>query len=333
MTKLLLATLPLLLVACSHAPRPDLKPAWISGADLQYPASRFLTGQGEADSQAVARDRARADLAKNFSVNIREKSSDVASYAQKGDEPAANAAKISRAITTQTDQLLRGVRIADIWQDPATQQWFALAVLPRQRTAASLRERIAKFDAATRAWLLQARSAQDPIAKIAAADRAVAAQMQRAALQSELRVVDATGRGVAAPWNLGELQADQTALLARVVMTAAARGKDADKVQALLAGALAEAGFSVKSGAPYTMTAALDYNILPPRNGWYWITGTLSVSLDGANAAHGMKRWPLKVSATDPALARQRLMGQVAEDLHDGIREAVLNFAETKAVD
>ncbi|HET7307009.1 MAG TPA: LPP20 family lipoprotein [Gammaproteobacteria bacterium] len=327
-TKLIPLAVPiLLLVACSHAPRPDAKPAWVDGPATQYPASRFLIGRGEAAQTAVARDRARADLAKTFSVKVSEHGEDVSSYSQDGQQPAANALDVSRRITTQTNALLKGVRIADTWQDPATHTYYALAVLSRPQTAAALREQIADLDANTRARLLQARDSNDLLTKIAAADRAVTAQTTRAGLQSELRVVDITGHGSTPPWNLGQLQANRAALLKRLTINAAADGQNAAAVQKLLAGALADAGFTVQSGAPYTMTATLDYKNLPPRNGWYWIAGTLSVALNGSNQARGIKRWPLKVSATDPGLAQQRLMEQVAQNLHNDIEAATLQFA------
>ncbi|HET7370902.1 MAG TPA: LPP20 family lipoprotein [Gammaproteobacteria bacterium] len=331
-SRLFTLPLPLLLAmligACSHAPRPDAKPTWITGPAASYPASQYLTGRGEADTLATARDRARADLAKIFSVKVSEHSEDTSTYSQGGDAPATNTLDVNRRITTKTDALLRGVRIVDTWQDPATRVYYALAALPRSQAAAALRARIVELDAATHAWVAQARGSDDLIAKIAAADRAVNAQAKRAVLQNELRVVDITGRGVKSPWNLGQLKADRAELLARLTIAPASEGKNAAALQKLVAGALADAGFTVKPAAPYTMTATLDYNELPPRNGWYWITGTLSVALDGIPEAHGIQRWPLKVSASDPALARQRLLDQVAQKLHNDIQATVLRFAD-----
>lgn len=323
-------TLPLLITlgACSHGPKPDAQPDWILGQSSQYPASRFLSGRGQADTAAVARDRARADLAKVFSVHVNEQSKDVASYSQGGgDAPAKNSLDVSRNVTTRTNEVLRGVEIADTWQDPATQVYYTLAVLPRAKAAASLRTQIAGLDAGTRAYLARARDSNDLLTKISAATHAVAAQTERAGLQRELQVVDITGRGSPAEWSLGKLRADKAALLARLKITAAAEGDNAPALRKLLAGALADAGFTVGAAADYTMTARLDAAKLPPRDGWYWITGTLRVTLDGATRAHGVQRWKLKASGTDPALAEQRLMDQVARTLDHNVQAAVLHFA------
>lgn len=317
--------------ACSQAPKPNRQPDWVLGQSAQYPAARYLTGRGEADELAVARDRARADLAKVFSVNVSEQSQDVSSYSQ--SESAAkgatsrNAMQVSRSLSVQTRQILNGVEIAQTWQDPDTRVYYALAILSRAKADTALRSRIADLDASTGVYLAQARASNDLLQKIAAATQAVTLQSERAVLQSELRVADITGRGMPPDWNLGKLKADKAALLARLKVSATADGKDSQAVQKLLAGALANAGFTVSDGADYVMTAHLDYAVLPPRDSWYWITGTLEVAMHGAGKAHGVRRWQIKVSGSDPALAQQRLMDEVAADLQNDISTTVLEFA------
>ena len=61
-----LIVLLLLLAGCASG-RPD----WTeSGKSNEYPASRYLTGIGTAADLGTAKDRARANLAKIFSVKI-----------------------------------------------------------------------------------------------------------------------------------------------------------------------------------------------------------------------------------------------------------------------
>ncbi|MGH8399835.1 MAG: LPP20 family lipoprotein [Gammaproteobacteria bacterium] len=328
-------SLSILLAGCSQSPKPNAQPDWVLGQSAQYPASRYLAGRGQADELAVARDRARSDLAKIFSVKVSEQSKDVSSFSQTDSAAKGAATKnslaVSRSVDTSTDQILNGVEIADTWQDPQTQVYYALAILSRAKADAALRAQIAGIDAGTRTYLAQAQASDDLLVKIAAATQAVDAQTERAGLQSELQVADIAGVGLPPAWSLGQLQADRSALLARLRINAAAEGKDAAAVQKLLAGALAGAGFTVGSDAGYTMTARLDYDALQPRDGWYWISGSLQVNLDGAGHAHGVRRWQLKVSASDPVLAQQRLMDQVANDLQTDIQSTVLKFASGNA--
>ena len=326
--------LPLLLAACSTTKPQNAVPDWVAGTSTAFPTSQYLTGRGEADVLALAQDRARSDLAKTFSVDVSEQSKDVSSYSQStapGNAGPQNSLDVSRNISTRTDAVLQGVVISDTWQDPQTHAYHVLATLSRNKAAAALRQQIADLDAGTQASLAAAQGSSDLFDKIAAAGQAVDTQQTRAGLQRELQVVDVTGQGMAPQWPLAKLQADRTALLKQLRVSAASEGRDADAVKKLLAGSLADAGFTVADASPYTMTANLDYTTLQPQGGWYWITGSLQVSLSGTDSrAHGIRRWDIKVSGTDPQLAQQRLMDQVSEYLQNDIQSTLLGFASGK---
>ena len=334
LTRILIIAAVALLSACSSAKPGDTRPDWVNGNSGQYPAAKFLTGHGQADTMAEAKDRARAELAKNFSVNISERSTDTSAFSQSnanGMPTAQNSLDVSRNINTRTEQVLTGVEISDTWQDPKGLQYYALATLSRDKAATALRQQIGDLDAGTAASLSQAQNSSDLFDKISAAGQAVDAQQTRAGLQKELQVVDPSGMGIPSSWSLAKLQADRSALLKQMQLKAAADGQDAPAVQKLLAGALADSGFTVTDAAPYTMVANLNAADQPQREGFFWITGTLQVSLAGSdNRAHGVRRWELKVSAGNRQLAQQRLMDQVAHDLQSDIQGTVLAFAAGK---
>jgi hypothetical protein len=319
------------LAACSSAKPGSERPDWVNGNASQYPASTYLTGHGQSDNMAVAKDRARADLAKNFTVNVSEQSSDTSTYSQgdaNGTPTAKNSLDVSRNINTRTEQAMSGVEISQTWQDPQSQQFYALATLSRTKAGAALRQQIGDLDAGTAASLNQAQSSSDLFDKIAAATQAVDSQQTRAGLQKELQVVDPSGMGIPPSWHLAKLQADRSGLLKQLQITPAADGRDADAVKKILAGALSDSGFTVSDGANYTMTANLDYSELPPQGGWFWISGTLQVTMNGTDSrAHGVRRWDLKVSGSNRQIAQQRLMDQVAQNLQQDIQGTVLAFA------
>jgi hypothetical protein len=332
-TRILTVTAISLLAACSSAKPGDARPDWVNGNSSRYPAATYLAGHGQSDNMALAKDRARADLAKNFSVNVSEQSNDTSSYSQSGTDAAAgkNSLDVSRNINTRTEQMLNGVEISDTWQDPKSLQYYALATLSRAKASTALRQQIGDLDAGTAASLNQAQNSSDLFDKIAAAGQAVDAQQTRVSLQKELQVVDPSGMGIPSSWSLAKLQADRSALLKQLQVKAAADGQNAQAVQKLLAGALADSGFTVADGAPYTMTAGLNYSDLPPQGGWFWISGTLQVNLNGSDSrAHGVRRWDLKVSGSDRQIAQQRLMDQVAQYLQSDIQGTVLAFAAGK---
>jgi hypothetical protein len=329
--RVFILTAMLSLAACNSAKPGDERPDWVNGNAGQYPTTAYLTGHGQSDNMAVAKDRARADLAKNFTVNVSEQSSDKSSFSQgsaSGVPTSTNSLDVSRNIDTRTDQAMSGVEISQTWQDPKSLQFYALATLSRTKAGAALRQQIGDLDAGTAAALNQAQGSNDLFDKISAAGEAVDSQQTRAGLQKELQVVDPSGMGIPSSWSLAKLQADRSALLKQMQIAAAADGRDGPAVKKMLAGALADSGFTVADGANYTMTADLDYSDLPPQGGWYWISGTLQVTMNGADSrAHGVRRWDLKASGSNEQLAQQRLMDQVAQYLNRDVQGTVLAFA------
>src|SRR5690242_12646772 len=182
-SRILTVTAISLLTACSSSKPGDTRPDWVNGNSSQYPAATYLTGHGQSDNMALAKDRARAELAKNFSVNVSEQSTDTSSYSQdsgSGAPTTKNSLDVSRNINTRTEQVLTGVEISDSWQDPKSLQYYALATLSRAKAATALRQQIGDLDAGTASSMSQAQNSSDLFDKIAAAGQAVDAQQTRA---------------------------------------------------------------------------------------------------------------------------------------------------------
>ena len=152
------------------------QPGWINGDSDKYKSSQYLMGRGQSTNIEDAKDRARADLSKIFQVAIAADSDDTQNF--KSDSTIAGGAgqyssETSRRITTRTDQIIRGIQIAEIFQDPARKTQHVLAVLPRLQAAASLRQQINQLDDATQASVDQSKNNADLFIKIAAANKAI----------------------------------------------------------------------------------------------------------------------------------------------------------------
>ncbi|WP_181919311.1 LPP20 family lipoprotein [Alkalilimnicola ehrlichii] len=304
-------------------------PGWVYGTAEDYPAERYLTGRGEADTAAQARDRARADLAKTFEVRIEEQSLDRSSRQETGDGLVIQSQEVARELQTRIDRVVRGVEIAAQWRDPQSGRHHALAVLSRARAVHGLRDEIAALDEATEAYISQAQAQTDLFAQLRAAAHSIAAQRQREELQRNLRVLDATGQGVPPRWSLARLEADYDELLLRVSVRPESSGDYARDMREGLSAALAHAGFTVTSAAQYTVFARLDIEDLSPRDGWHWRNGVLEVSLrDEYGHSVGSRRWVLKEAATDPALADRRIIEAAVATLVDELGAAIFSFTE-----
>jgi hypothetical protein len=323
-----------LLSACaSQTPK---QPDWISGDSATYKSSQYLLGRGQAGTADEAQDRARADLAKIFQVAVTVDSSDVQQF-KSGDAGGTGEyqSQASRRITTRTEQIVRGIQIAQLWQDPVTLNHHALAVLPRLQAAAGLRQQISQLDEATRKYIDQSRGSSDLLLKIAAANHALESQQERAALQKSLQVVDVTGRGIDSPWNSAALQSDLESLLKRVRIASQTTADSPPGLAQVVSGALAQAGFLIETGQDpdFVLQGRLNLADLGMQQGWYWQRGTLEVSLSEKTGGRvrGTRSWPIKSSAQDRDGAARRALTQAETVLKQELRSAVIDMATGRA--
>lgn len=319
-----------LISACAGQP-VNRTPDWLDSQSKQYPAALYLTGQGEADNLNDAKDRARADLAKQFEVAIEEHSQQQQQYNKQtqGEQSTESLTQsVNRQLSTQTTRTVQGIEIADNWQDPGSHRYYALAVLSRNKARQQYEQQITALDTQTRQKLKQADSENDPLRKAALVQAGIDAQLQRLGVQSALQVVDASGRGKPATISLAELIRTRDTLIGKITITPVALGTLAEKLDTILSGNTANAGFQISTqNAVYSLVA--DIKLDPPfkQDGWHWLRGTLELTLvDRNNNDIGVKRWPLKAASITAEQTEQRLLSDVDKILKDELRETVLGF-------
>jgi hypothetical protein len=317
-----------LLSGCASKP---IIPDWVAGDSAQYNSAQYLIGRGQAPTQEEAKDRARADVAKVFQVAVVASSEDM----QRSKSDSSGAApqyeeQASRSISTRTDQIIRGIQIAELWQDPATKSYYALAVLPRLQTAASLRQQISQLDEATANHIEQSRKSSDLFQKIAAASLAVETEREHESLQKSLQIVDPTGRGTESKWNSAKLQSDLDELLKRVRIASQVSPDSTSGLEEVVAGALANAGFMIETGQnpDFMLQARMVLDDLGVQKGWDWQRGVLEVSLSekATGRVRGTKRWNVKSSAPDTESAIKRALNQADAILKQELRPTIIDM-------
>jgi len=317
------------------ASTPPATPEWITGDSAQYKRSEYLIGRGQAATQEEAKDRARADLSKIFQVAVVAESEDIQKFKSDPDEGKPEyEGQVSRRISTHTEQIIRGIQIAELWQDPERQQFHALAIMPRLQTAASLRQQIDQLDAATASHIEQSRNNNDLFMKIASANQALESQRERAALQKSLQIVDITGRGVEPKWNSDKLKSDLDGLLKRVRIASQVTAGSAPGLEDVVSGALAQSGFMIETGQhpDYVLQVQMQLNDLGLKDGWYWQRGVLEATLSetATNRVRGTKRWNIKGNAPDKDSSAKRALNQADTVLKQELRTAIIDMATTR---
>lgn len=334
----LLIALSLLAVACAG---PTVKkgdtPEWINGVSSRYPATEYITGYGQAERLEQAQDRARANIAKVFAVEISEHSEDIQQLQQQdnGDDGVKHSSldsRITRRLATETRQIISGIEIADVWQAAHDGEYYVLAVLPRQPAITRLGRQIRALDDSSEHDIARARDSGDALLSIRYASAAIEAQRQRAALQKMASIVDPNGRGVPPRWDVGRLEDDLADLLSRITVDISSDADHSQILTPMLAAAVTASGMQLAEAGKgeYVIAGTLAINDLGKHEDWYWLRATLTIRLlDSSDGRlRGTHTWTnVKVAGLDSATARQRLLDKLKALLKNELRPAILAMA------
>jgi hypothetical protein len=306
-------------------------PSWVTGDSAEYPGGQYLVGRGIASTEDEAQNRARGDLATIFEVRIQVVNENTTTVAKSDKKEQVNKLS-SQQVSAKTDKVISGISIAQIWRDPVTRDFYALAILSRNQAAASLREELAKIDEELQQQLQTAKSVDDPLLKIGALMRASQASIRRDGFQASLKVVDPSGRGVQAQISQASVQQmiDDTLKHIRIAPEVV-ENAGAKEFASILKGGLAAAGFLASSAADadLVLEGKLTLTDIGRRDGWNWMRATVEVSLveKVSRRVRGSQTWPVKASAQDARTARSRAMNEVEKLFKQELRSAIIGFA------
>ncbi len=305
-------------------------PDWVDGRAASYPAAQYLIGRGQGNTASLARDRARADLAKIFEVRVREHSYERLEWQQGQGADAELQTRIMRDIRAQVGQVIKGMQIVGNWHDREG-DYYALAVLDRQATAKRLRKELMTCDRETQQNIVQAQGEDFLPEKVHAAYQALRTQQRCQQSRKMVQIVDPTGNGMPAIYSMVALKNDLETLLDRWHIALVVEHDELGGAKALLAGALANTGVRYQAdpaGVDYLLKAEVSSEQLKTADGWYWVRGSLKIFLleaDSGNQA-GSHQWFFKTSARQAEMARIRAEKQLAEILDRELLETLMTF-------
>ena len=145
-----------------------------------------------------------------------------------------------------------------------------------------------------------------------------------------MKVIDPTGIGVPPIYNLASLRADRVSLLQRVHIELRLLNDPIGGVEAILQGALAQAGFQhiSSTNADYRLEADLQLDGFPDDKGWFWYRGNLQINLlsKDKNQSQGSHRWDIKVAAQNAGTAAQRVRNAIDKTLNAELRDVIIGF-------
>lgn len=309
------------------------QPDWVNGDSFNYPHSAYIVGKASASNRETAKNRALANLSKTFELKIQEESktlSDVRSRVVNGKESYTKDSRLTQNIKIETDKVLEGARVAELWQDKKLFEFHALAVLERSQAGRNIRQQMSKLDQATRSELKRARSNTDKLLAMAAMNQAFKQQLERQSLQKTLKIIDLKGVGKPSSWNLADMRAELESQLLALKISNQIDSSDLSQLNRLIKGAMSKAGFPAVNGvADYKLVASSQLTDVGMRSGWYWVRGKITVKLTeaGNGKVRGTHTWSFKTSANSKDVAVSRLVTKADKVMKNDMKKVILDFA------
>lgn len=227
----------------------EKQPVWITNPASLYAEREYLVGIGEADTPKAAEDSAYGAIARIFKAAVDSRTTELEKYLQtesKGKTDIQRQVAIEEMTKVTSEKVLENVKIAERWQDKTTARYYALAVINRSHAAAVLTERISSLDKEAKGLLKTAGETGDKFEKIRSLRKAIKVLISREMYNTDLRVVNPAGKGIASSINLADITSELETYLSKefnVYVTVA--GDNSSAVRKAVVEGLNREGFSV----------------------------------------------------------------------------------------
>ena len=254
--------------------RKGERPPWIDGTSRHYPSQKYLRGVGYDADRQTAEDKARSELAKIFYSQIESRNSTYQSYLQTdtgGKLKTTQKIDIQDITRVSTRKVLSGVRIAEIYKQTRPQEsFFALAVLDRMRSGRTLRTKILELDTAIQELLDDAQNQPDTLRRIKSLSMGLEKLILRDTYNTELRIVNPAGQGIASVVSITEVRGELIDLLLNEFQIGLAiEGDRVRQIRQIIVEALNREGFSVsedKQNAAVVIRGRMEFNRFEPQD-------------------------------------------------------------------
>ncbi len=271
--------------AMSLAQTPD----WVTGKSGMYPDAQYITGVGSGDSRQEAENSARANLAEVFRVqlNARFTSNKSETLSGSNGNVSGQSTDFTRSqVNVGIRKTLEGSEIADVWQNPKDLEYYALAVLDRQKAAARTADRISGLDTVIANASRQLDTTTSKLGKLRVLAYMKNVTVERRELNSDYSVLSASGRGLALPGvSADEASSELTRFCQNeIVFGLRAKGPGARAVEQVVSDALTSSGLVVngsgKRNSDFTISIASTIDpSTQPLDGWYYCMWNVELSL------------------------------------------------------
>ena len=287
--RLVLASVLSLLFACTGLAHAAAKPDWVEkGTAKAFPAIRYLIGIGSGAGLDAAKESARADLAKQFSVKIEatlETEQSALSVRTDKGTSREDKERTRELVKSKTSETLNGLAISATYTDSKTGLVFALATLERGPAGERLTAAIEEMDTQIATQLARAKAPEsDKLTRLRALSTSRRLLVERGVANGQLMVLDLAGQGLPSKVDSVKLGGEIREALGgiRVWLTAPAPLPDA--VSNAIKETIGKTGLSLarnEANAELLLNTQLDIALTDRRaeSGFFYAEGTLLCEL------------------------------------------------------
>ena len=224
----------------------ETPPEWIMSPHQSYPAERYLTGIGEAQSREQAEKRAYAAVARVFSAQVNTQSMDHETYSIResgGGSQTRRELQLDQRTQVTTSKALENVQILDLWYQPSTRHFWALAGLDRQQAEKAILERLQEWDTKIENMIHQGRTHPQKIQRIRGYKEAMILLADRDALNTDLRVIRTSGDSLLPSYRIPQIQREFMDFVAQnLVISVAIEGEYHEDIERAILEGLKQEG-------------------------------------------------------------------------------------------
>ncbi|MDH5429825.1 MAG: LPP20 family lipoprotein [Nitrospirota bacterium] len=291
----------------------ETSPEWLPSPERLYPSEKFLTGIGEAKTRDQAEQRAYAAVARIFSAHVQTQSMDRESYAIQ-ESGKTNRTQRTLQLDHQTHvsstKVLENVKVLDVWYQPSTRQFFAVAGLDRQQAEQTIMDRLKVSDGTIENLVHQGRSHPQKIQRIHGYKQAMAQLTKRALLNGDLRVIRPSGQTQPPPYQISDIEREFQHFVANeVIISVSMEGQYGEEMERAILEGLKQEGLvgSVSSTLVNGMAEMADVSIVGHLNVW---------TIDLPDPLFTYVRWCGDIDIYEQP--SQRLIGVISETGREG---------------
>ncbi len=314
------------------------KPDWIDGSSMEYPREKYLVGVGQGDSRQDAEDRSRGEISKIFSTQVKVRTSLTETESNTaGAKGQTNDFQqtISDTVQTLSKKALEGVEIAENWQDSATREYYALAVLDRQKAILAVNDKLAQFDKDSVALKDQMEKAADKFPRVKASLRLLTVLKAREDLVAELRVLDPAGKAPESPVDAASVKPAAAKAVSELDVVVGLTGDSATQIKTGIVKGLNDFGLQAKSsgGGDIIVEGEVATNEQQGDGSkWRWARTTLTVTLKDGKTEKVFSQFDAtdRESSADYSEAVRRTRVALAKKVSSQINEAVTTYFENQ---